>query len=43
MERLRNRQGAWTWAVPDDIFDDALPEYEAWLRGYVPGGSGRTA
>lgn len=38
MERLRNRQSAWTWAVPSDIFDDALPQYEAWLRRALPGG-----
>jgi len=38
MERLRTRCAAWTWQVPDAIFDDALPEYEAWLRGRAPGG-----
>ena len=41
MERLRNRQSAWTWAVPSDIFDDALPEYEAWLRRALPEGTFR--
>lgn len=41
MGRLRNRQSAWTWAVPSDIFDDALPEYEAWLRRALPAGTFR--
>jgi ubiquinone/menaquinone biosynthesis C-methylase UbiE len=39
LERLRNRTSSWTWQVPSDVFDDALPEYERWLRAAVPGGS----
>ena len=39
MHRLRTRSQSWTWQVPSDIFDDALPEYEQWLRAAVPGGS----
>jgi ubiquinone/menaquinone biosynthesis C-methylase UbiE len=39
MERLRVRQGAWTWDIPSDIFDDALPEFEKWLRAFVPSGT----
>jgi ubiquinone/menaquinone biosynthesis C-methylase UbiE len=39
MHRLRTRSQSWTWQVPTDIFDDALPEYEQWLRAAVPGGS----
>lgn len=36
MDRLRNRQGSWTWEIPNHIFDDALPEYERWLRAQSP-------
>jgi ubiquinone/menaquinone biosynthesis C-methylase UbiE len=39
MHRLRTRSQSWTWQVPSDTFDDALPEYEQWLRAAVPGGS----
>ncbi len=38
MERLRNRSQSWTWQVPNDVFDDALPEYEQWLRAAAPDG-----
>jgi hypothetical protein len=39
MHRLRTRSPSWTWQVPSDTLDDALPEYEQWLRAAVPGGS----
>lgn len=37
IERLRTRCSAWTWQVPDAIFDDALPDYEVWLHERVSG------
>jgi ubiquinone/menaquinone biosynthesis C-methylase UbiE len=39
LHRLRTRSQSWTWEVPPDTFDDALPQYERWLRAAVPGGS----
>jgi ubiquinone/menaquinone biosynthesis C-methylase UbiE len=39
MVRLRARSQSWTWQVPNETFDDALPEYERWLRAAIPGGS----
>ena len=25
---------SWTWRVPEDVFEDCWPEYEAWFKGY---------
>lgn len=30
--RIKRRSSSWTWHVPDDVLDDALPEYEDWFR-----------
>ncbi|MEX0683187.1 MAG: class I SAM-dependent methyltransferase [Dehalococcoidia bacterium] len=35
IERIRVRQGSWTWEIPEDILVDALPEYETWLRAQL--------
>lgn len=32
IDRIRKRTCSWTWQVPGEPFEDALPEYEEWLR-----------
>jgi ubiquinone/menaquinone biosynthesis C-methylase UbiE len=32
LEEVRNKVHSWTWRIPDDAFDDCLPEFESWFR-----------
>jgi ubiquinone/menaquinone biosynthesis C-methylase UbiE len=32
LERTRDRIDSWSWEVPDDLFAQCLPEYEAFMR-----------
>ena len=34
IEETRNRVGSWSWEIPDEIFADCLPAYEAFMRDY---------
>jgi ubiquinone/menaquinone biosynthesis C-methylase UbiE len=38
LKRLRARSPSWTWLVPGELLDNALPEYETWLRAAAPNG-----
>lgn len=38
LHRLRTRSQSWMWEIPNDLFDDALPEYEQWLWAAAPNG-----
>jgi ubiquinone/menaquinone biosynthesis C-methylase UbiE len=38
VERIRGRTQSWTWLIPSDLLDAALPDYERWLRKAVPNG-----
>lgn len=32
LERTRDRTDSWSWEIPDDVFAECLPDYEAFMR-----------
>jgi ubiquinone/menaquinone biosynthesis C-methylase UbiE len=37
LEQTRDRINSWSWEVPDDLFAECLPEYEAFMREHYGG------